>query len=527
MMSRLATLAFLLAVIAPQNLSASNLAVTQTSATPSYASGSKGMFSTQVQNLGPGAVASVTVDIRFGALSGTINVEDIDVDPLPAEFTCGAVYADAQGWHLPCSAASLPQGYSATIVTRPTMTGTSGNMNVCSSIAPTATDPDTANNSSCVGVTVTVPQADQSLTIIGSATSPVSAGTSVTYTIDFRNDGPDAASNAVLSTKFTALNGTADFADITVVSKPAELTCGAAFPSAQGPTINCTAPSLPNGYTGQVVFSATSIGAGQEEVCTTISSATNDSDSNGLLNSGCVVLTIIPAAEPTSTSLSCGGSVTAGSTGTGTVTLSATQLTDTTITLASNNTSAATVPASVIIPAGTLSANFTITGVAAGDAIITATPPIGLGTAQTCQVSITAAAPVTISLGGNTCPLTTIGVGTSATITVTIGSQQGSPTTITLTSSNPGVATVPPSVIIPTGATSATFDVTGVGPGSSSITATAPDSIGGATVSCTTNVEGRATAEVAAVPALSPLALALTAALLAVAGFFVITRQAS
>ncbi|MEA2163469.1 MAG: hypothetical protein QOK37_1596 [Thermoanaerobaculia bacterium] len=69
----------------------------------------------------------------------------------------------------------------------------------------------------------------------------------------------------------------------------------------------------------------------------------------------------------------------------------------------------------------------------------------------------------------------------TATLTAQTSANVSSATTVTLNSSNPGVATVPPSVVIPTGARSAQFTVTGVGIGSTTITASLPPASGGAT----------------------------------------------
>lgn len=62
------------------------------------------------------------------------------------------------------------------------------------------------------------------------------------------------------------------------------------------------------------------------------------------------------------------------------------------------------------------------------------------------------------------------------------------PTTISLSSANPGIATVPPSVTIDAGTTSASFDVDGVAIGSTSITGTLPPALGGTSASANITV---------------------------------------
>ncbi len=77
----------------------------------------------------------------------------------------------------------------------------------------------------------------------------------------------------------------------------------------------------------------------------------------------------------------------------------------------------------------------------------------------------------------------------TATMTATISAPQVTPITVTLTSSNTNVVTVPPSVMIPSGAVSADFTVTSVAAGGPvTITATLPQPQGGATGTATVNV---------------------------------------
>lgn len=71
-------------------------------------------------------------------------------------------------------------------------------------------------------------------------------------------------------------------------------------------------------------------------------------------------------------------------------------------------------------------------------------------------------------------------VGGSATLTATLSAAQPGPTSLTLTSSNGSLATVPASVSVPAGVLSASFSVSGQGPGSAYVTATVPAPLGGA-----------------------------------------------
>jgi hypothetical protein len=73
-----------------------------------------------------------------------------------------------------------------------------------------------------------------------------------------------------------------------------------------------------------------------------------------------------------------------------------------------------------------------------------------------------------------------IAVDESTTYTVQTSANVASNTTVTLTSSNPGIASMPPSVDIAAGAHSANFTVVGTAVGAATITATLPAAAGGA-----------------------------------------------
>jgi hypothetical protein len=85
-----------------------------------------------------------------------------------------------------------------------------------------------------------------------------------------------------------------------------------------------------------------------------------------------------------------------------------------------------------------------------------------------------------------------VAVGDSTTYSVQTSSNVGANTTVTLTSSNPGIASMPASVDIPAGSHAATFTVFGSATGSAIITATLPASAGGAnaTAELTVNPPG-------------------------------------
>jgi hypothetical protein len=188
-----------------------------------------------------------------------------------------------------------------------------------------------------------------------------------------------------------------------------------------------------------------------------------------------------------------------------------------TIDFASTNTAVATVTPSVFVPAGALipAANPQVTGVAIGSAQITAS---AAGFApDTVAVSVT----VTSSLSP-----TSISLNATRTTTATINLSAAAPAggiTFNLSSSNTGVATVPATATVLQGQLSATFTVTGVAAGSSTLTVassgittiTAPISVGAApAINLTSVVVGNnlitSGGSSLTVPTLAPQTLTLT-----------------
>lgn len=116
----------------------------------------------------------------------------------------------------------------------------------------------------------------------------------------------------------------------------------------------------------------------------------------------------------------------------------------------------------------------------------------------------------------------TVVVGTNGSLTAIINIVQASDTIVTLTSGNPSIASVPPTVTIPAGQTSAPFTVTGVTVGGPiTITATLPPSFNASPATASITVVD---APAAAVPTLSFWALLAFGLALAVTGWLVANR---
>jgi len=160
------------------------------------------------------------------------------------------------------------------------------------------------------------------------------------------------------------------------------------------------------------------------------------------------------------------------------------------VTLSSSNTSAATVPASVTVPAGAFSATFTVsTASVTAPTSLTISGAFG-GTARSATLTVTPppAPPPPASLSTVAVNPTSVTGGTSSqgTVTLTSAAPSGG-LVVSLSSSNTAAATVPPSVSVAQGATSASF-VIPTSAVTSSTSATITASAGGVTRTATLTV---------------------------------------
>ena len=154
-----------------------------------------------------------------------------------------------------------------------------------------------------------------------------------------------------------------------------------------------------------------------------------------------------------------------GGTSTGTVTRNTDTTAELTVTLTGDDTSEATVPASVVIPAGQPSATFTITAVddtvADGDQTFTVTAAATGLASGTGNLQITDSETATLTLS-----ITDTAISENSGVTMATVSRNSDTTnalTVIVTSSDAGEATVPATVVIPAGATdSAPFAITAV-----------------------------------------------------------------
>jgi len=154
-------------------------------------------------------------------------------------------------------------------------------------------------------------------------------------------------------------------------------------------------------------------------------------------------------------------SVTGGNSSTGTVMLSGPAPTSgATVTLSSSNTTVANVPSSVTVAAGATSASFTVSTSAVAASTTVTISATYAGATRSASLTVAPAPPpppTVFSLTLN--PTSVFGGVQSSTGTVTLtGPAPAGGAQVFLSSSN-GAARVPSSVIVPAGATSATFTV--------------------------------------------------------------------
>jgi hypothetical protein len=169
------------------------------------------------------------------------------------------------------------------------------------------------------------------------------------------------------------------------------------------------------------------------------------------------------------------------------------------VTLQSSNTAAATVPASVTVPAGAASTTFTVTALAvAASASSTISATYGGGTA-TAVLTVAPAALSSVSLSPAS---VTGGTASSGTVTLTGAAPPGG-ALVALWSSNTNAATVPASVTVPWGATAATFSASTLTVlGSTTVTVTAAYASANASASLTVLPSGPCNFGTAAAPTL-------------------------
>ena len=311
--------------------------------------------------------------------------------------------------------------------------------------------------------TVTVPAGSPS-TYVNVTTSEVTTNTPATVTATF--NGASVSTQLTLtpqqppasvSLSPTATTGSNGSSGVVHLQSPAAPDGAYIALASSNPSVAGVPPFMTIGYAGTV--GGFNIATSQVSTQTTVTiSAT------GAGVTVTATLTLTPSAPPPPPTLSLTlnpSTVQGGNSSTGTTSLSAAAPAGgTTVTLSSAN-SVASVPASVVIPAGQTSASFPVTTQPVPSTIIFNIAAAANGTTSTAPLTVNPASTSNSALSSLTLNPTTVKAGNSSTGTVTLnGAAPPGGATVTLSSSNTAIAGVPANVSVPAGATSATFIVT-------------------------------------------------------------------
>lgn len=248
---------------------------------------------------------------------------------------------------------------------------------------------------------------------------------------------------------------------------------------------------IANGAVASITFTMTSLASGTSVGLTAIGS----DGAGGVLNMAPTGGTITGAGSGStsggggggttgSLSLACPDSVTAGSSGTCTVTLPTAAPSGGGVVTLSSNTAAATVPASLTIAAGVSSATFAVTASQVSSNVTATITVTYNGSSVTNSILIRPAGQAVSSLS---CSPAVVAGADPSTCTITLGGPAPSGGASVTISDNSSVTSEPASVTVPSGASSANFTVsTAAVTSNQAVTLTA--AYGGATQTATVSI---------------------------------------
>jgi hypothetical protein len=314
------------------------------------------------------------------------------------------------------------------------------------------------------GLPVTVSANNGAVTVSGSTTVPA-GNTSETVTLNTAAVSTNTSVQVTASYSSLSLN-----ANLTVTPLLASLSLSPSSVAGGTPStgtvyLNGSAPSggavvtLSSNSSSAAVPAPVTVAAGtssQTFSITTSAVTTVTSASIGASNGGATVSQTL-TVNPISVSLGISpSSVIGGASSTGTITLSGqAPVGGLVVTLSSSNTACATVPASITVPAGSTSAQFSISTLS-----VTNNTSSSIGAAYGGRTSYATITVLPLLSGLTVSPTSLVG-GAAAVGTVTLnGPAPAGGSTITLTSSAPSAAAAPSSVVVAAGATQQTFNIT-------------------------------------------------------------------
>lgn len=243
------------------------LAITNADAPDPVAPGGTITYTQVVTNNGPDTPSLTTVSQTLPASVGFVSINNT------GGFTCATPAVGASG-AINCTHASFGNGATSTFTLVVTVLASSGTVGNTVTVSSPLQDPIAPNNSASVMTTIlAVATADLAITKATTADN-VAAGASLAYTITLTNNGPDAATNVVVT---DVLAAELLFRAITA---PAGFSCTTPAVGANG-TITCTAASMASGATASftLVVQTTANAVGPINNTATAASSTNDGNS--------------------------------------------------------------------------------------------------------------------------------------------------------------------------------------------------------------------------------------------------------
>ena len=169
---------------------------------------------------------------------------------------------------------------------------------------------------------------------------------------------------------------------------------------------------------------------------------------------------------PTVAAFACPATVAEGATGACTLTLNATQATETVVALVSAPVGIVEAPVTVTVPAGAVAIAVPVTALVPGTVTLTAGPLHW--TTQAATVEVLPPPPTVASLRPSE---TRLGIGAPVTLALTLNAAQPTDTMVPLAAVPAGIVAAPPAVTVPAGALGVDVVLLGLAPGRATLTA--------------------------------------------------------
>jgi uncharacterized repeat protein (TIGR01451 family) len=215
-----------------------DLGITKTTASTSAAPGASVTYTITLTNNGPDAAANVVVT---DVLPAQLLFQSITT---PAGFNCTTPAVGANGT-ITCTAVTMTSGTTAvfTLVTQVAGNAT-GTINNNATASSDTNDGNPGNSSGSAPAVIVGAAASADLSIAKSTNAAQAAtGSTITYTINVTNNGPDAATNVIVSDDLPA-------GLQLVTATPSQGTCSATDP------VTCNLGTLANGASATITLQA-------------------------------------------------------------------------------------------------------------------------------------------------------------------------------------------------------------------------------------------------------------------------------